>query len=90
MLMEYVDLKAVSASIRVSLGWQVGSGGSHDTIVCPERKKQLSPLCRCQFYRICENKYLVLDSKYSQGMASIQLEQGGGGNFSKKKKKKRP
>ena len=56
-------------------------------IVCLERKKQLSPLCRCQLYRICENKYFVLDSKYGQGMPSIQSEQGGGGNFKKKRPK---
>lgn len=54
------------------LCWSVRNGGScslHDG---------------CELQGICENTYLLIDSRYCQGTGSIQLEQGGGGNCQEK------
>ena len=42
MLSASLDLKVVRASVRVRKG-------SKDMLVCLERKKLLTPICRCEF-----------------------------------------
>ena len=77
MLTVSIDLKIVRVSVKARRGGK-------DMLVCLERRKLLTPprVCELKEFR---NKYILLDSKYSQEIASIQLEQGGGGNFQEKR-----
>lgn len=54
-------------------------------VVPLQRWKLPIPIPRRELLRMCENKYLLLDSKYFQGISSIQLGQGDGGEGNRRR-----